>query len=243
VSLRLTHGMVLAAGLGSRMRPLTDRVPKPLVPVSGRTLLDRALDRFADAGLSAVVNVHHHAEQIERHLAGRAAPTIAFSRETRLLETGGGVALALPLLGRGPFAVANGDALWLDGPTPALARLAAAWDGRRMDALLLVHSVTAAPGYEGRGDFFMDPRGRLERRGDRRVAPFLFAGVQILDPALFAGEPAAPWSLNRVYDKALAAGRLYGLRHDGLWFHVGDVAGLRATEEILRTLDRPSRRR
>lgn len=238
MSARLTHGMVLAAGLGQRMRPLTDRVPKPLVPVAGRTLLDRALDRFAAAGLAAIVNVHHHAEQIERHLAARATPAIAISREPVLLETGGGVARALPLLGRGPFVVANGDALWLDGPTPALARLAAAWNPARMDALLLVHSVTAAPGYDGRGDFMMDALGRLERRGPRRVAPFLFAGVQILDPGLFAGEPAdAPWSLNRVYDKALAAGRLFGLRHDGLWFHVGDIAGLRETEEILRYLD------
>ncbi len=232
----VTSGMVLAAGLGLRMRPITERMPKPLVMVAGRCLLDRALDHYADAGLTrAVVNTHYLADQIAAHVAARTQPAIALSHEPALLETGGGVLNALPLLGSGPFFVANSDALWLNGPIPALTRLARAWNGAAMDALLLLSVIPGTLGYEGRGDFTMDGVGRLRRRVERGIAPFLFTGVQILHPRLFAGEAPGKWSLNRVYDKALAAERLYGLRHDGAWYHVGDPAGLAAVEARLRS--------
>ena len=233
----IARGMVLSAGLGLRMRPITDRIPKPLVSVAGRTLLDRALDHYAEAGLArVVVNTHYLADQIAAHVKGRTRPEIALAHEPVLLETGGGVLNALPLLGEAPFFVANSDALWLNGPIPALTRLARAWNGAAMDALLLVSIIPGTLGYDGRGDFFMDPAGRLRRRAERDVAPFLFTGVQILHPRLFAGEAPGKFSLNRVYDKALAAGRLYGLRHDGAWYHVGDPEGLAAVEARLRNL-------
>ena len=233
----ITRGMLLAAGLGLRMRPITDRIPKPLVPVAGRTLLDRALDHYAEAGIGeAVVNTHHLADQIAAHLKTRARPTIVLSHERELLETGGGVLNALPLLGDAPFFAANSDALWLNGPLPTLLRLARAWNGAIMDALLLVSVIPGTLGYEGRGDFFMDAIGRLRRRAERDVAPFLFAGVQILHPRLFAGEAPGKFSLNRVYNKALATGRLYGLRHDGAWYHVGDPDGLLAVEARLKAM-------
>lgn len=231
----ISRAMVLAAGLGLRMRPITERIPKPLVVVCGRCLLDRALDHLAAAGIErAVVNTHHLAEQVKAHVNGRTRPEIALSHEPELLETGGGVVNALPLLGEAPFFVANSDALWLDGPVPALKRLAAAWNGAVMDALLLVSVIPGTLGYQGRGDFYMDGVGRLRRRMERSVAPFLFTGLQLLHPRLFAGEKPGKFSLNRVYDKALAAGRLYGLRHDGAWYHVGDPAGLAAVEARLK---------
>ena len=231
----ITTGMVLSAGLGLRMRPITDTIPKPLVMVAGRCLLDRALDHYAAAGLArAVVNTHHLADQIAAHVAGRTRPQIALSHEPELLETGGGVLNALPLLGEAPFFVANSDAMWLDGPVPALTRLTRAWNGAVMDALLLVSVIPGTLGYEGRGDFYMDGVGRLKRRLERGIAPFLFTGVQILHPRLFASESPGKWSLNRVYDKALTAERLYGLRHDGAWYHVGTPAGLAAVEARLK---------
>jgi MurNAc alpha-1-phosphate uridylyltransferase len=230
----ITAGMVLSAGLGLRMRPITEAIPKPLVMVAGRCLLDRVLDHYAAAGLArAVVNTHHLADQIKARVAGRKRPEIALSHEPELLETGGGVLNALPLLGDAPFFVANSDAMWLNGPVPALARLARAWNGAVMDALLLVAVIPGTLGYEGRGDFYMDGVGRLKRRLERGIAPFLFTGVQILHPRLFAGEAPGKFSLNRVYDKALAAERLYGLRHDGAWYHVGTPAGLAAVEARL----------
>ena len=200
----IQRGMVLAAGLGLRMRPITERIPKPLVPVAGRPLLDRALDHYAAAGIAeAVVNTHHLADQIAAHVKTRSRPGILLSHEPELLETGGGVLNALPLLGDAPFFAANSDALWLNGPLPALVRLARAWNGAIMDALLLVSVIPGTLGYEGRGDFFMDAIGRLRRRAERDVAPFLFTGVQILHPRLFEGEAPGKFSLNRVYDKAL----------------------------------------
>ena len=226
--------MVLAAGLGLRMRPVTETLPKPLVEVGGRTLLDRILDRLGDAGVDkVVVNLHHLGSLIETHLAPRLKPAIEFSPEAELLETGGGVAKALPLLGDGPFWVANGDVLWLDGPGSALGRLAAAWDDARMDGLLLLHETVNAYGYQGRGDFLADPLGRLVRRPECQVTPFLFTGVQILHPRLFATAPAGPFSLNRLYDRAIAAGRLYGVIHDGEWFHVGTPEALAEAEAYL----------
>ena len=216
------RGMVLAAGLGLRMRPITETIPKPLIRVAGRTLLDRAIDRLREAGVAEiVVNAHYLGAQIERHLRDRQGPRCTVSFEPARLETGGGVARALPLLGDDAFFVVNSDIILLNGPRPALANLAAAWDGSRMDALLLLHRVVAAPGYDGAGDFFMGQRGRLRRRQDPHLAPFLFTGVQMLHPRLFSQAPAGAFSLNVLYDRAMMAGRLHGLVHDGQWFHVG----------------------
>lgn len=226
--------MILAAGLGKRMRPLTDTLPKPLVPVAGRTLIDRVLDRFEDAGISRiVVNLHYFRAALEAHLAARATPRIELSPETDLLETGGGVRHALGKLGPDPFYVANADVLWLDGKRPALRRLAAAWNDGAMDGLLLLQPTPTAFGYEGPGDYFCDPLGRLRRRHGNEVAPYIFAGVQILHPRLFSGAPSGAFSLNRLYDKAQAEGRLWGIIHDGRWFHVGTPEGLAETEEEL----------
>jgi MurNAc alpha-1-phosphate uridylyltransferase len=231
--------MVLAAGLGTRMRPLTAATAKPLLPLAGRSLLDRALDRLADAGVAeVVVNAHWHADQVADAVAGRATPRIRLQREATLLETGGGVALALPMLGAGPFVVANGDAVWLDGPTPALRRMAAAFDPARMDGLLLVVRSVLVEGEIGRGDFLIDPLGRVRRPKERELAPYIFAGVQLLSPALFAPGlapelPAGPFSLNLVYDRAIASGRLFALVHDGVWFHLSTPADLARAEAAI----------
>lgn len=230
--------MVLAAGLGLRMRPLTNDRPKPLVEVGGQPLIDRILDRLADAGVrETVVNLHYLGDMLVRHLEGRSRPRIRFSREDDApLDTGGGVKRALPQLGDKPFYVLNGDVLWLDGLRPALDRLAAAWDGRRMDALLLLHPTAYALGYEGPGDFAMAADGHLRRRREREIAPFAFTGIQILHPRLLADTPDSPFSLNHVYDRAIEAGRLFGVRHDGEWFHVGTPEDLEKAEEALHDM-------
>jgi MurNAc alpha-1-phosphate uridylyltransferase len=229
-------GMVLAAGLGTRLRPLTDEKPKALVTVQGRTLLDRALDHLQFVGVKrVVVNTHHKSQMIERHLANRKTPEITLSHEPTLLDTGGGVANALPHLDE-PFFVVNSDAVWLNGRVPALMRLAAAFDPDRHDAALLMQETVPAVGYDGRGDFSLDPVGVLRRRGENEVVPFLFAGVQLLSRRLFAGEPVAPYSMNRLWDKAIAQGRIVAIVHDGTWYDVGTLAGLAATESRLGEL-------
>ena len=234
----LSHGMVLAAGLGLRMRPLTRDTAKPLLPLNGRSLLDHALDRLGEAGVrEAVVNAHWHADKVAAAVAARdgAAPRIHLQREDELLETGGGVSRALSRLGPAPFAVANGDSMWLDGPTPALSRLAAAFDPARMDGLLLLVRSAQVEGEVGTGDFLLDPLGRLRRPKEREVAPYIFAGVQVLTPALFAHAPAAGvFSLNRLYDRAIAAGRLYALVHDGVWFHLSTPPDLERAEAAMQ---------
>jgi MurNAc alpha-1-phosphate uridylyltransferase len=236
--------MVLAAGLGQRMRPLTDKMPKPLVKVLGEPMLDTILDRLQAHGIEkVVVNTHYLGEMIEAHLKDRKRPKIALSPESDLLETGGGVNKALPLLGDEPFFVLNGDVCWLDGLTPALARLAAIWNDAEMDALLLLHPTCSAFGYEGIGDYLMDPVGRLRRRQERQIAPFIYAGIQILHPRLFADAPEGSFSLNKLYDKAQQAERLWGLRHDGEWYHVGTPAELRAVEDALHHLAESSGQR
>ena len=226
----------MAAGLGVRMRPITDRIPKPLVTVGGRTLLDRAIDRLEEAGVDEVVVNHHHlGEMIERQARARTSPLIHLSPEAERLETGGGVAKALPRLGDGPFYVVNGDVLWLNGVRPALTAMAAAWDDARMDALLLLHPTVEAFGYDGLGDFQMDTLGRVIRRPERCVAPFLFTGMQILHPRLFSGVPDGPFSLNLLYNRANEAERLYGTLNDGKWFHIGTPNGLAVAEAYMRS--------
>lgn len=217
-------GMVLAAGLGTRMRPITDTLPKPLVRVSGRTMLDHALDRLAQAGITrAVVNMHHLADQIEAHLAARNGPPVITLSDERdaLLETGGGIRRALPLLGKAPFLAMNADTLWIEGPRSNLRRLIEQFDPARMDMLLLVAASTQALGYEGRGDFVMDANGRLTRRAERSLAPFIYAGVGVVQPHLFADTPEGAFSLNLLFDRAASTGRLHGLRLDGEWLHIG----------------------
>ena len=228
--------MVLSAGLGTRMRPLTNKIPKPLVKVGGKALIDHVLDRLAAAGVErAVVNVHHFAGQIERHLASRTKPKITISDERGLLlGTGGAVVKALPELGPAPFFLINSDTLWIDGVAPNLARLAEAFDPASMDVLLLLAPATGSIGYAGRGDFAMAPDGRLRRRADREVAPFVYAGAAILAPALFADPPPGAFSLTALFDRAAAAGRLAGLRLEGLWMHVGSPDAIAQAERAIR---------
>jgi N-acetyl-alpha-D-muramate 1-phosphate uridylyltransferase len=227
--------MVMAAGLGTRMRPLTDARPKPLVEVAGKALIDHVLDKLAAANVgTAVVNVHYFADQIEQHLAPRRAPRIVISDERpRLLGTGGGVVNALPRLGGSAFYHVNSDTLWLDGVGSNLRRLADAFDPTRMDALLLLAPATGSIGYSGRGDYIMDPEGALRRRGENEVAPFVFAGVSLLSPALFIGAPQGDFSLTKLFDRAGEAGRLKGLRLDGLWMHVGTPEAVAAAEAAI----------
>jgi MurNAc alpha-1-phosphate uridylyltransferase len=229
--------MVLAAGKGERMRPMTDRIPKPLVAVGGKALIDHVLDRLAAAGVErAVVNVHYLADQIERHLAGRKKPQIVISDEReKLLDTGGGVVKALGKLGPEPFFHVNSDTIWIDGVKPNLERLAAGFDPTRMDALLLLAPATTSIGYSGRGDFNMLPDGRLKRRAEREIAPFVFAGAAILSPALFAGAPEGVFSLTRLFNVASEAVRLYGLRLEGVWMHVGTPEAIAIAEDAIRT--------
>ena len=217
------RAMILAAGLGKRMRPITVTTPKPLVEVGGRALIDRVLDRLERAGVDeVVVNVHYLADLVGVHVARRPQPAIVISDERdRLLDTGGGIAKALPKLGRAPFYVMNSDSFWIEGARPNLDWLAAGWRDDRMDALLLVAAPVRTIGYSGRGDFRMDPAGRLVRRPEREVVPFVYAGAAILHPRLFADAPQDAFSLNLLFDRAMEAGRLYGVRLDGLWLHVG----------------------
>ena len=232
----LTHGMVLAAGLGLRMRPLTETTAKPLLMLDGRSLLDRALDRLDSAGIGqAVVNAHWHADQVAEAVARRETPRIALLREEVLLGTGGGVTHALPLLGPGPFAVLNGDSVTLDGPTPARTRMAASFDPAAMDGLLLVFRTEQVDGEVGRGDFHLDPLGRIRRPKELELSPYIFSGVQILAPALFEGAPAGAFSLNRLYDRAIEAGRLFALVHDGIWFHLSTPDDLERAEASMQS--------
>jgi MurNAc alpha-1-phosphate uridylyltransferase len=227
--------MVLAAGFGQRMRPLTDTMPKPLVKVAGKALLDHVLDRLADAGVArAVVNVHYLAEQIERHVAARTAPRVTISDERGLLlDTGGGVVKALPLLGDAPFFHINSDTIWIDGVTPNLKRLAEAFDPATMDALLLLAPGAGSIGYAGRGDFLMASDGRLRARPERDIAPFVYAGAAILSPHLFEGAPQGAFSLTRLFARAIEAGRLHGLRLEGLWMHVGTPEAIAEAEQAI----------
>ncbi len=223
-SARPKRAMVLAAGIGKRMRPLTATVPKPLIEVSGRALIDHALDRLEAASVeAAVVNVHYLPTLVEAHLARRRRPpeTVISDERAELLDTGGGIANALPLLGPDPFFLLNSNSFWIEGARPNLHWLAATWDDAKMDALLLLAPTVRSVGYRGPGDFRMDPAGALHRRAERDVVPFVYAGAGILHPRLFADCPDGPFSLNLLFDRAIEAERLYGVRMDGLWIHVG----------------------
>jgi len=227
--------MVLAAGRGERMRPLTDRLPKPLVPVAGKPLLDHVLDRLATASVErAVVNVHYLADLIERHLAGRQTPRITISDEReKLLDTGGGVVKALATLGREPFFHVNSDTIWIDGEKPNLARLAEAFDPASMDALLLLAPVATSIGYSGRGDYTMTKDGRLRRRPEHEAAPFVYAGAALLRPELFRDSPGGAFSLTVLFDRAAREGRLHGLRLEGVWMHVGTPEAIAEAEAAI----------
>lgn len=227
--------MVLAAGRGTRMRPLTDRMPKCLLEVAGRAILDRLLDALLAAGVErCVVNAHHLAPMVEGRLAARDVPVSELSFEAELLDTGGGVVRALPRLGPGPFFVVNADVLWEEGPGEgALQRLGAGFDAAAMDGLLLVAAKENAVGYDGPGDFHLEPGGRLARRRDGAPAPFVFTGIQVLSPEMFEGAPRGAFSLNVLYDRAIGEGRLHAIVHAGRWFHVGTPEGLSRAEAAL----------
>ncbi len=229
--------MVMAAGLGKRMRPLTATRPKPLIEVAGRTLLDRALDGVAAAGIGhAVVNAHYFADQIEAAVKSRTTPaSIDLSDErSLLLETGGGITKALPLLKGDHFFTINADNMWIDGPVDTLRLIANRWNPAEMDALLLMVPLARAHGYDGRGDFHMDGLGRLAPRAGFKLAPFVYSGLQIISRRLFDGEPQEPFTMWRAWNKALASGRMYGISHPGLWFHVGTPASIGETEALLQ---------
>lgn len=230
--------MVLAAGLGKRMRPLTATRPKPLIEVAGKPLIDHALDRLCAAGVGkAVVNVHYLADAVEAHLKNRSEgiEIVVSDERGKLLETGGGLVKALPLIEADPFLVVNSDNLWVDGPVDALKLLAASWDEARMDALLLLVPLARAHCHNGSGDFHMRPSGALSRRRPRGVAPFVFTGIQIVSKRLFEGElPQGSFSTNLLWDRAIAAGRCFGAVHQGLWFDIGRPENIGKAEAILR---------
>ncbi|KKJ77252.1 mannose-1-phosphate guanylyltransferase [Kiloniella litopenaei] len=229
--------MVLAAGFGKRMRPITETIPKPLVPVLGVPMLESIIAKLRTAGIERiVVNGFYLKEQIQRFVESYDDPMIMFSEEHEILETGGGVTQALSLLGNDPFVVVNGDVCWLDGGSSAIKRIMDFWNPDVMDALLLVHPRSKAYGYEGAGDFFLGNDQKLSRRGEKKSAPYVYAGIQILHPKLFVAVPTEAFSLNEIFDKALASNRLCGLEHDGEWFHVGTPEGLREVEDLLQNM-------
>jgi MurNAc alpha-1-phosphate uridylyltransferase len=230
-----TEAMVLAAGLGTRMRPLTDDRPKPLIEVAGAPLIDHVLDALEGAGVShVVVNVHYKADMLISHLGARTHPRITISDEREeLMDTGGGVKKALPHLGDAPFFTYNSDFLWTETGTPALRRMGAAWDADRMDALMLLSPMDKTTGFEGAGDFFMDDAGQLTRRGDAPRAPYAWMGVQITSKAAYVETPDYPFSNNLIWDRMIPKGRLYGLVHEGVGCHVGSPEGVRKAEEVL----------
>lgn len=234
---RPTKAMVLAAGLGLRMRPLTIDRPKPLLPIARKPMIEHVLDALAAGGVEmAVVNVHYLANQVERALKSRTRPSIVISDEREeLLDTGGGVAKALPKLGDAPFFVCNSDSLCIAGAGNNFSRMAGLWDDERMDCLMLLAPAATSVGYDGPGDFAMAPDGVLRRRKEREIVPFAFTGTSLASPRLFRDAPAGAFSLNLLWDRAIEAGRLYGLRLDGLWMHVGTPDALARAERALTT--------
>lgn len=234
----ITRAMILAAGLGTRMRPLTDDRPKPLVKVAGRALIDHAIDRLVTAGITTiVVNVHYHADMLKAHLAKRTNVKIIISDETdAILGTGGGIARALPHFEGEPFFVHNSDTIWTEGYGHAIDRLKARWNPDEMDVLLLMASLVTAMGYEGRGDFMMASDGRLSRVPEGRISPFAYPGVYIVHPRLFDGAPKGTFPMMPLWEKAIAQGRLYGIRLDGVWMHVGTPEAVKEAEAFIADL-------
>lgn len=229
--------MVLAAGRGKRMRPISATTPKPLVEIRGRALIDHVLDRLVAVGVQrAVVNVHYLAEWVECHVRKRKDVEILISDEREeLLDTGGAVVKALPLLGDEPFFHMNTDSIWIEGPGRNLEGLASHYDSRSMDGLLMLANTVGSVGYDGKGDFFMSDDGALLRRPEQKIAPFAFAGVGILDPKLFAGRKLEAFSANRPWDDAMAEGRLHGYVMDGIWLHVGTPDAIGRAERRIAT--------
>lgn len=232
---RPSHAMVLAAGLGKRMRPITATTPKPLVEVGGRSLIDHAFSKLLAAGVEVcVVNVHYLADLVEVHVQKCHSPEIVISDEREaLLETGGGIVKALPHLGSAPFYVYNSDSFWIEGIRANLDLLAERWDDETMDGLLLLAPTVGSIGYSGAGDFFMDETGLLIRRADPKVAPFAYAGAAIFHPRFFRDSPAGAFSLNLLFDRAIEAGRLFGQRMEGVWLHVGTPKAIRDAERAI----------
>lgn len=232
----ISTAMVMAAGLGKRMRPLTATTPKPLINVSGRPLLDHVLDRLREAGVGkVVVNVHYLADAVEAHLARiHSGLEIAISDERgELLETGGGIVKAMPLIESDPFYVLNSDVLWIDGPSDTLRLLASRWDDAKMDALLLLVPQARAHCHGGKGDFHMDGVGRVRRRAPGKIAPFVYSGIQLVSKRLFEDAPEGPFSTNILWDRAIEQGRAFGLAHQGLWFDIGTPPAIRRAEAML----------
>jgi MurNAc alpha-1-phosphate uridylyltransferase len=220
------------------MRPLTNNVPKPLVKVRGRALIDHVIDRLVSAGVEMIiVNVHHHADLLSSHLAARRDVEIRISDETdAILGSGGGIFKVLPMFEGEPFFVHNADSIWIEGYGRALERMIAGWNEKEMDALLLAASLVTAIGYEGPGDFLMDADGRLSRVPEGRLSPFAYPGVQIVHPRFFDGSAPGAFSINPLWDRAIERGRLFGIRLDGVWMHVGTPEALRQSEEYLADL-------
>lgn len=236
----ITRAMILAAGKGVRMRPLTNDRPKAMVEVGGRALIDHAIDRLIAVGVKEiVVNVHTFADKLVAHLKKRRDVDIIISDETKaILDTGGGVKNALHHFHGEPFITHNCDTIWVEGLTSALRRLVDQWDPKTMDCLMLLAATVSSMGYDGRGDFDMAPNGQLTRREEQRVAPFVWTGVQIIQPKLFEGSPEGAFSTNMIWDKAIEDERLYGVRLDGTWMHVGTPEGLGEAEAFLSEMRR-----
>jgi MurNAc alpha-1-phosphate uridylyltransferase len=234
----ITRAMIMAAGLGTRMRPLTTNLPKPLVEVRGKPLIDHALDRLVQAGVKLiVVNVHYRADLLKAHLAKRSDVEIRISDETDvLLGTGGGIVKALPYFEGQPFFVHNSDSIWVEGIGRALQRMQALWNPDEMDALLLLASMVTALGFEGLGDFYLDPEGRVARVGELQSSPFAYPGVQIVHPRIFENAPQGEFSMNKLWDRSIENGRLFGMRLDGVWMHVGTAEAVKQAEAFLADL-------
>lgn len=232
----VTTAMVMAAGLGKRMRPLTATRPKPMVKVAGKPLIDHSLDRLEVGGIRrAVVNVHYLPDALIAHVKTRKNPMeiIISDEREKLLETGGGLVKALPLLGEDPFICVNSDNIWIDGPQDTVAMLAEHWDDEKMDALLLLVPHARAHCHKGPGDFHMDELGHISRRRPGRLAPFVFTGVQLVSPRLVRDPPGDVFSTNVFWNRAIAEGRLYGVSHEGLWFDIGSPGAIPKAEAII----------
>lgn len=235
MSANITRAMIMAAGFGTRMRPLTNTIPKPLVQVRGRALIDHVMDRLVAAGVrTIVVNIHYRGDQIKAHVEKRKDVEIIISDETAdLLDSGGGIYKALPHFKGEPFFHANADTVWVEGANHAMPRLMAAWDPYAMDALMLLAPTVSTVCYDGRGDFMMDAEGKLSRVPEGRISPFVWMSMEILHPRLFDGAPGGKFSINPLWDKAIEKGRLYGQRLDGVWMHIDRPEAIKQSEEYL----------